>query len=41
MCFRGAYDIQNVLVLVSRGPYSREHALRQMYTFDTQVTDPG
>ena len=37
----GSYDIQNVLVLVSSGPYSREHALRQVYTLDTQVTDPG
>ena len=40
-CVSGAYDIQNVLVLVSRCPYSREHALRQIYALNTLVTDHG
>ena len=28
-------------LLAGVSPYSREHALRQIYTLDTQVTDPG
>ena len=42
-----AYDIQNRGLRYSGpckqgfAPYNREHAQHQIYTLDTQVTDPG